>query len=120
MVMFGNYGKLSDEARNYLDYTLKEFQCLNKLKGAKNMITYKEGLEIIQMIKDKYLLSFKASISLITITKEYCVYKIHAVVENKNIVIQFAVRQGIKPNLKAIANTLANDIMENYHEIIGD
>lgn len=83
MVMFGNYGKLSNEARNYLDYTLKEFQCLNKVKGAKNMITYKEGLEIIQMIKDKYLLSFKASISLITITKEYCIYKIHAVVENK-------------------------------------
>lgn len=86
------------------------------------MITYKEGLEIIQMIKDKYLLSFKASISLITITKEYCVYKIHAVVENKNIVLQFVVRQGKKkkPNLKEIANTLANDIMENYREIVGD
>lgn len=116
MVMFGNYGKLSDEARNYLDFTLKEFQCLNKIKGAKNMITYKEGLEIIQMIKERYLLSFKASISLITITKEYCVYKIHAVVENKNIVLQFVVKQGVKPNLKLIAN----DIMENYSEIVGD
>lgn len=118
--MFGNYGKLSDEARNYLDFTLKEFQCLNKIKGAKNMITYKEGLEIIQMIKERYLLSFKASISLITITKEYCVYKIHAVVENKNIVLQFVVKQGVKPNLKLIANTLANDIMENYRAIVGD
>lgn len=80
------------------------------------MITYKEGLEIIQLIKERYLLSFKASISLITITKEYCVYKIHAVVENKNIVL----KQGAKPNLKLIANTLANNIMENYSVIVGD
>lgn len=80
------------------------------------MITYKEGLEIIQMIKERYLLSFKASISLITITKEYCVYKIHAVVESENIVLQFVVKQGVKPNLKLIAN----DIMENYSEIVGD
>ena len=84
------------------------------------MITYKEGLEIIQLIKERYLLSFKASISLITITKEYCVYKIHAVVENKNIVLQFVVKQGVKPNLKQIANTLANDIMKNYRAIVGD
>lgn len=84
------------------------------------MITYKEGLEIIQLIKERYLLSFKASISLITITKEYCVYKIHAVVENKNIVLQFVVKQGVKPNLKLIANTLANDIIENYRAIVGD
>ena len=84
------------------------------------MITYKEGLKIIQMIKERYLLSFKASISLITITKEYCVYKIHAVVENENIVLQFVVKQGAKPNLKLIANTLANDIMENYSEIVGE
>ena len=84
------------------------------------MITYKEGLEIIQMIKERYLLSFKASISLITITKEYCVYKIRAIVENKNIVLQFVVKQGAKPNLKLIANTLANDIIENYSEIVGD
>lgn len=118
--MFGNYGKLSNEARNYLDYALKEFQCLNKIKGAKNMITYKEGLEIIQMIKDRYLLSFNASISLITITKEYCVYKIHAVVENKNIVSQFIVRQGKKPNLKAIANTIDDEIIGKYYKIVGD
>ena len=38
------------------------------------MITYKEGLEIIQMIKERYLLSFKASISLIAINKICCIY----------------------------------------------
>ena len=35
MGMFGNYGKLSNEAINYLDYIMTEFHCLNKIKGAK-------------------------------------------------------------------------------------
>lgn len=84
------------------------------------MITYKEGLEIIQMIKERYLLSFKASISLIAINKICCIYRIHAEVENEHIVVHFVEKQGVKPNLKLIANTLANDIMENYSEIVGE
>lgn len=48
------------------------------------------------------------------------IYRIHAEVENKHIVVHFVEKQGKKPNLKAIANTLANDIMENYNEIVGD